>query len=1408
MLDNYRHYFDIDPEYFPQVNEAIINKNPDIWKKYYPHETFVKLIKDTVSVLSRQQKLSIWVEGAYGTGKSHAVLTLKKLLDASEEDTKVYFFKYPDQLSNDLCNQLQRLKNDNKKIITVHRYGSSNIHGDKNLVFAIQESIEQALRKNGIQNSGTNALKGATISWLSQPWAKEAVNSLIREKYSDKFGGDDVDAIIEKLRTFTGAPLITLMSKVSEIGEENNLKALSLDVNGLVTWIKEVIKENNLKAIVFIWDEFTNYFENNLRALTGFQQIVEISATDPFYMIIVTHKSAGLFSDTDKDQKRILDRFVKPTCNISLPENMAFRLMGSAMVKNSDPVVLEDWEETADELYDRTSDSRKLVKSKAGISDKELKNILPIHPYAALLLKHISSAFDSNQRSMFDFIKNDRGDEIKGFQWFIDNRGPEDENPLLTIDMLWDFFYEKGKEYLSADIRSILDCFSRARTKQLSNDEERVLKTTLLLQAISQRVGNSVELFIPDERNINNAFEGSDLDIGAAGRIAEKLCRDEVLYRKPLGGNKYQFSALINAGDMSAIEKLKEEIRKKTATALINEGSISEAINLGGALKLRYVIRFVSSTDFRTTVNTLRNQESNNIGKIMAVVAMAKDDSESATIAKMIRDFVADKSYHMIFIDASVTPLGKDTLEQYVEAMANAQYQRGKDNALAVQYEQNAKDALKKWRNRIASGEFDISYMSEDGHVVNERVSSVEHLCNSLVDINKKRFGSSLETGSSVIDNMWAANSLKSGVEYGASEITRGTFLSGNSQTKLENYIGADAWKQEEGSRPYWEAKPYLLISKIKLQVISTVEEAFQKEGRVSIAEVYDDLKAAPFGFLPCNLTAFVMGFVLKEYVDGTYSWSDGLTNDALTITKLKEMVSEVISLQITPNPRYHDKYIVMLTKEEKSFNEASSQIFNIPLNQCTNVEQTRERIRNEMKKLSFPIWSLKYVLVTSNLRTDVKKVDQLIDLYSGIANSQNIAGGQSDNDIAMNIGKLCIQNPGLADDLKSILTEPKCTEGMKTYLKEFEDGILLQLSDEIGDNGQYINVLKSKFDADAANWVWNQETAQQKIREVILEYRIIAESNKVISKTVSFRNTISEWCDKCSYIRISYPAAKAYLGDIGEFLDILHNMKKAGELLDSQKKRFYDLLTANMSAFKDFYNNQLDVFKEVCGFYIEPYDFTDDEIRDLYMSFPMNCFIREKSDYLSMVEAKVAEFNSSRGSARLKKLWLEKTGTVSPRVWSKDYKMPILCMIEDGQMQAAKEAFGTINRQKPDMASIDKALSFLETATFFDRLKSEKERDKAFRVNLIKDFYVMLTDIAEVKNYLNRVITADPYDWLGLPEVDKKLRQMAEAKYNQGGCDKALEKIDSMDIADVKRYLKDLIKDNMIVGMEIIKEN
>lgn len=1397
ILEKYRHYFDIDPDYFPAVNESVIRDNPDMWQKFFPHETFVKLIKNTVSMLDRKQKLSIWVEGAYGTGKSHAVLTLKKLLDASEKETKAYFERY--NLDNDLCNNLQRVKTLGK-ILTVHRYGSSSIHGDQDLVLAIQESIDHVFAEAGIENKGADSLKRSVIRYLSDPENKKSFGIYVEGSYSSLFGGDTVDEIIEKLNTYSDVPLHILMDKIFKVARERQIKAFTMSTRDLANWIKDIIKINELKAIVFIWDEFSEYFYNNARNLTGFQELIEISETDPFYFILVTHVSQELFSERDKDFIKLNGRFISPHSQISLPENIAFQLMGAAMEKNSDPEVLRDWEITTDDLQSRTRGARKLVKGIAHIGDKELQDILPIHPYTALLLKHISAVFDSNQRSMFDFIKNDRGDEIKGFQWFIDNCGPEDENPLLTIDMLWEFFYDKGKDFLAHDVRSVLDYFIRRANQGLADDEKRVLKTVLLLQAISQRAGDSVELFIPNEQNVDNAFEGSDLD-GAAGRCAEKLVRDKVLFKKQLGGGKFQYNAYVNEVSGVELDKFKEEIDRKTTSSLITEQlvdktTVTDAIAFGGALKLRYELRYVSAADFDAQIKQLRNQESNFENKIVAVACFAKDDNESVVIGKRIRDALKDGSYHMIFIDATTTPFGKDGYSQYRDDMAQSMYQQGKDNTLAAQYANNAKDALKKWKIRIGDGEF-IVYTAEKPE--GERATSLESLYSALAEINKTKFPECLEAAYNVIANMYTPSSLKQGVDCGANQKTTGTFLSGSPATKLENALKG-AWHEEQ----YWVNHPNLLISRVKVKVDSVIGDAFRDGNRISIKAIYDVLKSAPYGFMPCNLTAFIMGFLLKEYVNGTYSWSDGLTNDILDVNKLKEMVAEVINLQITPNPRYKEKYIVAMTDEEKAFNEATSVAFGIPQNLCTSVEQTRERVRSKMKELSFPIWTLKYILDSCDISVEEDVLSTLIDDFCGIANSNNLGGSKTESDIAMEIGHICIANKTAAASLKTILTKEKCTEGMCAYLSQFENGRLLTLASEVGDNGQYINVLRRKFDADAANWVWNIETARQKIFELILEYEIINESNKVVDRTVSFDGMVAEWCDKCQYIRISYAAAKNYFDDLGPFLELLHAIKKSGQMLDSQKQTFLDLLRVHGTAFVAFRNNQVDIFKRVCSYYLN--GFSDEEIRELYQTIPAGAFTMEKSEYINLVDQKSGAYRSNLGSERLKKLWRDKTGTDSPRAWSKKHLMPILCLINDEDIQRARSAFSTINKAHPDALSIDKAIQYIENATFFDALNNPQTLDQVFRDSIIKGYSVMLSDIEEVKHYLDSRITAEPYDWFALPEVEKKLQQMAEAKYAQSGCNRALEKIDGMDVSDLKRYLKELIKDNMIVGMEIIK--
>ena len=531
---SYREYFDIDPEYFPQVDKKIIEEQPDLWKKFYPHPTFVKLLKSMVDVLARKQKLSVWVDGAYGTGKSHAVLTLKKLIEASDEETNAYFERY--KLDNFLCQKLIAQKNEGK-ILVCHRYGSSDIQSDTDLVVAIQEGVEKALYDAGIENTASSSLRNSLIRYFEDEENKQSFDIYAKGKYQTVLNGDTADSILKKLRDFKEEALNTLIKKVFKVPVVKG--SFSMTTGELCDWIREIIEKNNLKELVFIWDEFSEYFENNMHHLTGFQQVAELAATAPFCLLIVTHKAEGYFSDGDPDKRKILDRFVSPI-HISLPENIAFELMHEALKVTGDVDKATKWEKHKKSLERRTMQSRSAVSKKIDLTDKDLSNVLPIHPYAALILQHISIYYTSTARSMFNFIKNDEGEDVKAFQWFIDRYDFSSQNPFVTIDMLWNFFYETGSQKLADGIREVLSCYTSKMDKELMEDEKRVLKVILLLQAISERMSGNRDIFLPNNKNLTLAFEGTDLEFSAQN-IAKKLLNDHVVTRIPLTGEVFSY---------------------------------------------------------------------------------------------------------------------------------------------------------------------------------------------------------------------------------------------------------------------------------------------------------------------------------------------------------------------------------------------------------------------------------------------------------------------------------------------------------------------------------------------------------------------------------------------------------------------------------------------------------------------------------------------------------------------------------------------------------------------------------------------------------------------------------------------------------------------------------------------------
>ena len=450
-IGKYRQFFDIDEKYFPCIDDSAIEAGAE-WKNTYPHETFISLLKNTERMLGGTTKRSIWIHGAYGTGKSQCAYALKKILEAPEEEVKEYWSRYEPLRNNaDLLQKL--LGHKERKIVTAFRYASGGITTPRDLFFAIQESVKKALEENPqITYYGENTLKESVISWLEDPAHKSFFDTLLKKpEWNAAFSQSTSDEVLNTLRK--SADVKSLMDNIFSLADKEGITAMTLDADKLKAWLKDVIVKNDTK-IVFVWDEFSGFFKQNRNSLDEFQKIVALCQEVPFYLIVVTHQTDSIINSEDQAWSVVRQRF--DFSQITLPDNIAFNLIGHAF--NVKPAAKDTWDVCANDLNSRLTDSRREVMKAAKIGDpKVIKDIMPLHPMAALVLKNIASAFQSNQRSMFDFIKTSNTDDVHAFQWFIENTGPTDEYPLLTVDMLWNFFYEKGRENLTTDIRMILD---------------------------------------------------------------------------------------------------------------------------------------------------------------------------------------------------------------------------------------------------------------------------------------------------------------------------------------------------------------------------------------------------------------------------------------------------------------------------------------------------------------------------------------------------------------------------------------------------------------------------------------------------------------------------------------------------------------------------------------------------------------------------------------------------------------------------------------------------------------------------------------------------------------------------------------------------------------------------------------
>ena len=566
---------------------------------------------------------------------------------------------------------------------------------------------------------------------------------------------------------------------------------------------------------------------------------------------------------------------------------------------------------------------------------------------------------------------------------------------------------------------------------------------------------------------------------------------------------------------------------------------------------------------------------------------------------------------------------------------------------------------------------------------------------------------------------------------------------------------------------------------------------------------IFEELEKPPYGFMPNAIASFVLGFCLKEYSTANYFWSNHSNTETMTISKMKSMIANALNEKTNPAKNYKNEYIVTMTSKVKSFLSGSAIIFGIPASMCTSIPDTRNQVRIKMKEFQFPIWCVKYLLDTERYNSQREIIEEAIDCYTGIANTAN-SNQDSENKLAERIGEIFESSDVVIDDLKQLITDGKCREGMIAYIEQYRNGELKLLASEINDNGAYIDEVKKKFNASDGNWVWSVKTADEKISDVILEYKIVKESNKSLSACTALQETITEWNRRTNNIKMPCEAVAKQVGDLGVFLWELSAIKRNNTIADQSKKKFYELLVEQREAFDVFYKDQVPYFKADANSLLT--DLSDAEIAEIYSGLPTGQFTKGKTEYYNYIQSRIEVFIQSQWKKKMQTLWFEKTNTKDPIEWSDKYSTPILCMVSENMRSYARKIFDIIKSSNPSEDDAKDAIEFMNQADFYDKLRDASERDRLFMELIVGANAVLLKNVNDIRNRLRARLHESPYYWLGSTEVQKQLRSMVDKEYKLRGSEMASQIIDRMDATQLREYLKRKIDEDAEFGIQILK--
>lgn len=926
------------------------------WRVFIANEQFNDILRKVInSVYNNDTNVhkSFWIEGTYGTGKSHAAAVIKHLLCDSVADISEYVNEeYADPKYAVLKSSIFDLRS-KKRLFPVTMYGQNKIAHKDDLSLQMQGEIKKALLKADIDidvktdyDNYVNHIQNNLQMWEIILEQNPMLSSFT----------PTTDKLINDLKNQDSGTLAKVKEALRNTGID-----IRLDTEKLSDWFFEVqdklAQTTDYDGLLVIWDEFTDVMKSDigLSLLVDLQRLADetMNSENNSYLFFISHPSA-LNSLKAEERDKTKGRYLYMRYNME-PVS-AFKIMSRKFKRVGTE---EELNKISGAFYDKCAPLLNSFTKDSTNQDEtiaDIKNLFPVHPSTANLATYYAREAGSSSRSVFQFLGEN--DAIKEF---LDNETIFLNRETITADYLWDYVVSEFNDNV-AKFGAVTERFNsyRMRVEHEGDAYFAVFKSVLLLNALNNIANN--ESVTPSEENIKNLYIGTSVEY-QVDDILTWFNENSVIQRAPGGMYSIQFSAL----PPKEIEDIKNNLILtdfKTTAQVINFGTVaSEEFE-------KYLTNVARPCSFQfysveynepTLLNKIENgRKAAKDYELFFAFLVARNADELNTLKDIAnRNSKEDRFQTTTFIvfDSILTDVNYN---RFIEYQANSKC--AQQHGFADQQQSHSKlasDMLREWIKEIRRGVFE-TYIN--GQALNSSALKLPTFVNSEIaptiftsgpeslDLIKIKFSKTYWKKALVKETV--KNILSYNTKKDISEHCKGPAI--HIQYLLQDSVNDDlTWKSDIDPE-----HPLLKVCQFVEKKIKFAD----KSNNFNLAEKFLELTKPPYGLFQSHAGMGMLAFAMRPFVNKIFDLNGRPREVQHVVEDVVEVFKSWEDGKISQKVTFRFE-----TPEEGKLCKLFISVFNLTsyrgISEISSLKNARWVMTHSyVPEKKYPLWSLKYL--------------------------------------------------------------------------------------------------------------------------------------------------------------------------------------------------------------------------------------------------------------------------------------------------------------------------------------------------------------------------------------------------------------------------------------------------------------